>query len=41
MKVDPFSRSTENIVRLIVEERLALAVPRPSALLKITFNGTT
>ncbi|MBA3742497.1 phage major capsid protein [Sporichthya sp.] len=41
VKVDPFSRSTENIIRLVVEERLALTVPRPSALLKVTFNGTT
>ena len=40
IKVDPYSRSSENVVRFIAEQRLALAVPRPSALLKITFNGT-
>ena len=40
IKVDPYSASTTNQIKVIVEERFALTVPRPSALAKITFNGT-
>ena len=39
-RVDPYSRSAFNIVRFIAEERLALGVLRPTALLDHV-NGTT
>lgn len=39
--VDPYSASTNNIVKFIAEERLALGVLRPTGLVKITYNGTT
>lgn len=41
VKVDPYSASTTNQVKVIVEERFALTVPRPTALLKVTFVGTS
>lgn len=36
--VDPYSQSANNLVRFICEERIALGSPRPSAVVKITFN---
>jgi HK97 family phage major capsid protein len=41
VKIDPFSESTSNLVKFIFEERIALAVHHPTALLALTFNGTT
>lgn len=38
--VDPYSQSKNNLVRFIAEERLALGVTRPDALVEVTFNGT-
>jgi HK97 family phage major capsid protein len=38
--VDPYGLATSNMVRILAEERLALAVSRPTAVLRITFNGT-
>ena len=38
--VDPYSQSVNNLVRIIVEERLALGVLRPTGICKITYNGT-
>ncbi len=38
--VDPYSASTNNLVKVIAEERLALGVTRPSGIVKITYNGT-
>jgi HK97 family phage major capsid protein len=35
-KVDPYTRVTENLVRTVVEERVGLAVRRPSAIVKLT-----
>lgn len=37
---DPYSASTNNVTKFIGEERLALAVERPNALLKVTGLGT-
>ena len=39
--VDPYTLSTNNLVKFIVEERLDLGVMRPAAILAITFNGAT
>lgn len=36
--VDPFSRSTANLVRFICEERLAVGVTRPTSVVRVTFN---
>jgi|GEM_PF-4777315 len=38
--VDPYSRSTANMVRIFCEERLGLGVVRPTAICRVTFNGT-
>ena len=38
--IDPYGLSTSNMVRILAEERLALGVTRPSAIVKITFNGS-
>ncbi len=38
--VDPYSQSANNLVRFIAEERIAVGSPRPTALVKVTFNGT-
>lgn len=38
--VDPYSKSAFNEVRFICEERIGLGLLRPSAILKVTFNGT-
>jgi len=37
--VDPYSASTNNLVKVIAEERLALGVTRPSGIVRITYNG--
>ena len=39
--IDPYGLSTTNQVRILCEERIALGVPRPAALVAITTNGTT
>jgi HK97 family phage major capsid protein len=39
--VDVFGLMTSNMIRLVAEERLALGVTRPSAVVRISFNGTT
>lgn len=39
--VDPYSQMTANLVRFVVEERLALGVTRPAAIVAVTFSGTT
>lgn len=36
VKVDPYSLMTTNVVRVVVEERLAVAVVRPAAAIKVT-----
>jgi HK97 family phage major capsid protein len=41
LAVDPYSGSANNLVRVLCEERIALGVTRPTALCKVTFNGTT
>jgi HK97 family phage major capsid protein len=38
--VDPYSASTNNLVKFICEERLGLGVIRPTGIVKITFNGS-
>jgi HK97 family phage major capsid protein len=38
--VDVFGLMTSNMIRIVAEERLALGVTRPSAVVKITFSGT-
>ena len=38
IKVDPYSQSVNNVVRIIVEERIGLAVPRAASIVKVTFN---
>lgn len=37
--VDPYGLSTTNMVRIVAEERLALGVVRPSAIVRVAFNG--
>jgi hypothetical protein len=37
---DPYSQSKSNMVRVICEERIGLAILNPNCLCKITFNGT-
>lgn len=38
VKIDPYSASTENMVKFIGEERLALGVTRPNGFVRVTFN---
>jgi len=38
--VDPYGLATSNMIRIVAEERLALGVTRPSAVVKVTFSGT-
>jgi HK97 family phage major capsid protein len=37
---DPYSASTNNVIKLVGEERIPLAVERPNALLGVTNLGT-
>jgi len=37
--VDPYGLATSNMIRILAEERLALGVTRPTAVVRITFNG--
>lgn len=39
--VDPYGQAEKNMVRFVCEERLALGVVRPTAVVSVTFNGTT
>jgi len=36
--VDPYSQSSKNLVRFVCEERVAVAVPRPAGVCKVTFK---
>jgi hypothetical protein len=38
--VDPYGLATVNMLRILAELRLALGVTRPSAVVRISFNGT-